>query len=45
MTKMVLIVEDNDLNLRLFEDILAAEGIATLSATSDAVVADMAREQ
>jgi two-component system cell cycle response regulator DivK len=45
MTKMVLIVEDNDLNLRLFEDILAAEGIATLSATSGAVVADMAREQ
>jgi len=45
MTKTVLIVEDNDLNLKLFEDVLAAEGYSTLSASSGLSVADIARKR
>ena len=45
MTKTVLIVEDNDLNLKLFEDVLAAEGYSILSATDGVSVAAIARER
>lgn len=45
MTKTVLIVEDNDLNLKLFEDVLAAEGYSTLSASNGVSVAHIARER
>ena len=45
MTKTVLIVEDNDLNLRLFEDVLEAEGISTVSATNGLNAASIAREE
>lgn len=40
MAKKVLIVEDNDLNLRLFNDLLAAEGYQTMTAAdgSDAII-------
>ena len=43
MRKKVLIVEDNDLNLRLFNDVLAAEGYETLTATGEEDVPAMAR--
>lgn len=45
MTKTVLIVEDNDLNLQLFEDVLEAEGISTLSATSGATAIELAQSE
>ncbi len=45
MTKTVLIVEDNDLNLKLFEDVLAAEGFSTLSTSCGTSVVNIAREQ
>lgn len=45
MTKTVLIVEDNDLNLKLFEDVLAAEGYSTLSASSGVNVVEIARDK
>ena len=45
MTKTVLIVEDNDLNLKLFEDVLAAEGISTVSATSGVGVVNIIRDR
>ena len=38
MTKTVLIVEDNDLNLKLFEDVLVAEGYSTVAASNGASV-------
>lgn len=43
MTKTVMIVEDNDLNLRLFEDILASEGYDTVSAVDGANALPLAR--
>lgn len=45
MTKTVLIVEDNHLNLKLFEDVLMAEGFSTLSASSGVSVARIVRER
>ena len=45
MTKTVLIVEDNDLNLKLFEDVLAAEGFLTLSTSTGTNGVNIAREQ
>lgn len=45
MTKTVLIVEDNDLNLKLFEDVLAAEGFSTLSTSCGKSVVNIAREK
>lgn len=43
MTKTVLVVEDNDLNMKLFCDLLEAHGYATLSAREGAGVIDLAR--
>ncbi|MBI1981839.1 MAG: response regulator [Methylocystis sp.] len=34
MTKTILIVEDNELNMKLFNDLLESDGHATLCATS-----------
>lgn len=44
MQKKVLIVEDNALNQRLFNDLLAAEGYATLSASDGASALSLARK-
>ncbi|WP_340107195.1 response regulator [Pikeienuella sp. HZG-20] len=43
MVKKVLIVEDNDLNLRLFNDLLASEGYDTVTSTGEGDVAGLAR--
>ena len=45
MTKTVLIVEDNALNMKLFRDLLEAHGIATLETRSGLEVMDIARTQ
>ena len=45
MTKTVLIVEDNELNMKLFRDLLEAHGIATLETRSGLEVLDIAREK
>jgi len=45
MTKTVLIVEDNDLNLKLFEDVLVAEGYSTVAASDEASVVSITRER
>lgn len=45
MTKTVLIVEDNDLNRRLFNDVLAAEGYDTLLSACGNDAHDIARER
>lgn len=45
MTKTVLIVEDNELNLKLFQDVLAAEGYSILSASTGVSVVSIARER
>ena len=45
MTKTVLIVEDNDLNLKLFEDVLEAEGYGTLTAQSGLGAIEVARDE
>ncbi|MEX2519207.1 MAG: response regulator [Paracoccaceae bacterium] len=42
MPKKVLIVEDNDLNLRLFNDLLAAEGYDTVTSTGEGDIAGLA---
>lgn len=42
MAKKVLIVEDNDLNLRLFNDFLAAEGYDTVTSTGEGDIAGLA---
>lgn len=44
MRKKVLIVEDNPLNMKLFNDLLEAHDIETLQATSGHKVLDIARE-
>lgn len=43
MRKTVLIVEDNDLNLRLFNDVLAAEGYDTVTSDGAGDVTGLAR--
>lgn len=43
MTKTVLIVEDNELNMKLFRDLLEAHHIATLETKNGNDVLDMAR--
>ena len=43
MTKTVLIVEDNELNMKLFRDLLEAHGIATLETRNGMEVLDIAR--
>lgn len=42
--KTVLIVEDNELNMKLFNDLLEAHGINTLETRNGKNVMDMARE-
>lgn len=43
MTKTVLIVEDNELNMKLFRDLLDAHGIATIETRNGMEVMDIAR--
>lgn len=44
MTKTVLIVEDNELNMKLFNDLLEANGRATLRTKSGVEAVQLARE-
>jgi two-component system cell cycle response regulator DivK len=44
MTKTVLIVEDNELNMKLFNDLLEANGRATLRTKSGVEAMKLARE-
>lgn len=43
-SKTVLIVEDNELNMKLFHDLLEAHGIGTIETRNGKDVMDMARE-
>lgn len=45
MKKTVLIVEDNELNMKLFRDLLDAHGIDTIETRSGMEVMDIAREK
>ena len=45
MTKKVLIVEDNELNMKLFRDLLEAHGIATVDTKNGNEVLDLARRE
>lgn len=45
MTKTVLIVEDNELNMKLFHDLLEAHGIGTIETRSGMDVLEIARTQ
>lgn len=45
MTKTVLIVEDNELNMKLFRDLLEAHGIGTLETRNGMEVLEIAREK
>jgi two-component system cell cycle response regulator DivK len=44
MSKKVLIVEDNELNMKLFHDLLEANGINTVQTRDGKLAVDMARE-
>lgn len=44
MNKTVLIVEDNDLNMKLFRDLLGAQDINTIETRDGVKVLDIARE-
>ena len=44
MTKTVLIVEDNDLNMKLFHDLLDAHGYKTLQTRNGIEALELARE-
>lgn len=44
MSKTVLIVEDNELNMKLFHDLLEAQGYATLQTKDGREALKMARE-
>lgn len=44
MTKTVLIVEDNELNMKLFHDLLDAHGIGTLQTSDGMEALEIARE-
>lgn len=44
MTKTVLIVEDNELNMKLFRDLLEAHGINTIETDNGRNVLDLARD-
>ena len=44
MTKTVLIVEDNDLNMKLFKDLLEAHGFETLQTKDGKQALKMAKE-
>ena len=45
MSKTVLIVEDNELNMKLFHDLLEAHGYGTLETRNGAEVLNIAREK
>ena len=45
MTKTVLTVEDNELNMKLFRDLLEAHGIATIETRNGMEVLEIARTQ
>jgi len=45
MKKKVLIVEDNELNMKLFEDLLGGRGNDTIKTGAGGQVLDMARSQ
>lgn len=45
MKKKVLIVEDNELNMKLFEDLLGAHGYDTIKTRDGGQVLDIARGQ
>jgi two-component system cell cycle response regulator DivK len=45
MEKTVLIVEDNELNMKLFHDLLEAHDIGTLETRNGTDVVDIAREK
>ena len=44
MSKTVLIVEDNELNMKLFHDLLEAQGYATLQTKDGREALQLARE-
>ncbi|MEM8811613.1 MAG: response regulator [Pseudomonadota bacterium] len=44
MAKTVLIVEDNELNMKLFNDLLEAHGYATIQTRNGLEALDLARE-
>jgi len=44
MTKTILIVEDNELNMKLFNDLLEAHGFATVKTREGTRVLELARE-
>lgn len=44
MGKTVLVVEDNELNMKLFHDLLEAHGIGTVETSNGNEVLDLARE-
>lgn len=44
MSKTVLIVEDNELNMKLFHDLLEANGIQTVQTKDGHAVLDLARQ-
>ena len=45
MKKKVLIVEDNELNMKLFDDLLGAHGYDTIKTRDGTKVLELAREQ
>lgn len=45
MTKTVLVVEDNELNMKLFNDLLEAHGFATVQTRNGKDVLELAREK
>ncbi|WP_062202776.1 response regulator [Aureimonas sp. AU12] len=44
MTKTVMIVEDNELNMKLFRDLIEAHGYRTVQTRSGLTAMDLARE-
>lgn len=44
MTKTVMIVEDNELNMKLFRDLIEAHGYRTVQTRSGLTATDLARE-
>lgn len=44
MTKTVMIVEDNELNMKLFHDLLSAHGYRTVKTSDGRQALDLARE-
>ena len=44
MSKTILIVEDNELNMKLFHDLLDAHGYTTIQTMDGAEVVDLARK-